>query len=117
MWRGDAVALALKMKPGEYWSLDNVRMKLSNGGYIEGSFSEAAKARKLSVADVDTNHHLQALLQCVLFPTQRTAQADGMIFLTGGRKRGKRTTRIHTSFRTSCSTRLSFNPSLIVPSK
>ncbi len=66
MWRDKAVTLAQQMKPGEYWSLDNVRMKLSNGGYIEGSFSEAAKARKLSVADVDTNHHLQALLQCVL---------------------------------------------------
>ncbi|KAF8261077.1 hypothetical protein EI94DRAFT_837624 [Lactarius quietus] len=63
MWRGEAVALAQQMKPGEYWSLDNVRMKLSNGGYIEGSFSEAAKARKLSVVDVDTNHHLEALLQ------------------------------------------------------
>lgn len=66
MWRDKAVALALQMKPGEYWSLDNVRMKVSNGGYIEGSFSEAAKSRKLSIADVDTNHHLQALLQCVL---------------------------------------------------
>ncbi|KAH9020446.1 hypothetical protein EDB85DRAFT_2095013 [Lactarius pseudohatsudake] len=63
MWRGEAVALAQQMKPGDYWSLDNVRMKVSNGGYIEGSFSEAAKARKLSVTDVDTNHHLQALLQ------------------------------------------------------
>ncbi|KAI9459437.1 hypothetical protein BJY52DRAFT_1148908 [Lactarius psammicola] len=63
MWRGEAVALAQQMKPGEYWSLDNVRMKVSSGGYIEGSFSEAAKARKLSITDVDTNHHLQALLQ------------------------------------------------------
>ncbi|KAI9446168.1 hypothetical protein H4582DRAFT_1904053 [Lactarius indigo] len=63
MWRGEAVTLAQQMKPGEYWSLDNVRMKVSNGGYIEGSFSEADKARKLSIADVDTNHHLQALLQ------------------------------------------------------
>ena len=67
MWRGDAVALAQQMKPGEYWSLDNVRMKHSNGGYIEGSFSEAAKARKLSVTDIDINHHLLALLQCVPF--------------------------------------------------
>ena len=99
MWRGAAVALAQKMKAGEYWFLDNVRMKLSNGGYIEGSFSEAAKARKLSVADVDTNHHLQELLQCVLFPTRGLAWADA---LTGGRKLGKRTMRIHTCFRTSC---------------
>lgn len=65
MWRDKAVTLAQQMNPGEYWSLDNVRMKISNGGYIEGSFSEAAKARKLSTADLDTNPHLQALLQCV----------------------------------------------------
>ena len=120
MWRGEAVELAKKMKPGEYWSLDNVRMKLSNGGYIEGSFSEAVKARKLSVTDVDTNHHLQALLQCVLF---RLGGLLGLTEwslshqLTGGRKRGKRTIRIHTCFPTSCSTRWSSNPSLMVPSK
>ncbi|KAI9511113.1 hypothetical protein F5148DRAFT_1173785 [Russula earlei] len=63
MWRDKAVALAQQMNPGEYWSFDNVRMKVSNGGYIEGSFSEADKARKLSVSEVDTNPHLQALLQ------------------------------------------------------
>ena len=114
MWRGEAVALGQQMNPGEYWLLDNVRMKLSNGGYIEGSFSEAVKARKLSVADIDTNHHLQALLQCVLFPTRRLAWADP---LTGGRKLGKRTMQIRTSFPTGCSAKLSSNPFLIVPSK
>jgi hypothetical protein len=66
MWRDKAVALALLMTPGEYWSLDNVRMKVNTSGYIEGSFSEADKARKLSTADVDTSPHLQALLQYVL---------------------------------------------------
>ena len=114
MWRGEAVALAQQMNPGEYWSLDNVRMKFSKGGYIEGSFSEAAKARKLSVADVDTNHHLQELLQCVLFPSRRLAWADS---LTGGRKLGKRTMPIRTYFPTGCSAKLSSNPFLIVPSK
>jgi hypothetical protein len=64
MWRNKAVALGQQMNSGEYWSLDNVRMKVSSGGYIEGSFSEADKARKLSIADVDTNPHLRALLQC-----------------------------------------------------
>jgi hypothetical protein len=66
MWRDKAVTLGQQMNPGEYWSLDNVRMKVSNGGYIEGSFSEADKARKLSTTDLDINPHLQALLQCVL---------------------------------------------------
>ncbi|KAI0306301.1 hypothetical protein B0F90DRAFT_731930 [Multifurca ochricompacta] len=63
MWRDKAVALAQQMKPGDYWSLDNVRMKVSNGGYVEGSFSEAAKARKLSITEVDTNLYLQSLLK------------------------------------------------------
>jgi hypothetical protein len=66
MWRDKAVTLAQQMDPGEYWSIDNVRMKISNSGQIEGSFSEAHKARKLSTADLDTNPYLQALLQCVL---------------------------------------------------
>lgn len=64
MWRDKAVALGQQMNSGEYWSLDNVRMKVSNAGYIEGSFSEAAKARKLSIADVDASPHLRALFQC-----------------------------------------------------
>ena len=67
MWRDRAVALAQTMTPGEYWALDNVRMKVNTSGYIEGSFSEAEKAQRLSTADVDTNLHLQALLQCVLY--------------------------------------------------
>jgi hypothetical protein len=66
MWRDKAVALAEQMSPGEYWYLYNVRMKVSSGGYIEGSLSEVAKARKLSIADVDANKHLQALLQYAL---------------------------------------------------
>jgi hypothetical protein len=64
MWREKAAALAQQMNPGDYWYLDNVRMKVSNSGYIEGSFSEAVKARKLSTADVDANQHLRALLEC-----------------------------------------------------
>jgi len=65
MWREKAVALAQGMNAGEYWSLDNVRMKVSSGGHMEGSLSEVAKARKLSISDVDTNQYLRALLQCV----------------------------------------------------
>lgn len=63
MWRDEAVYLAQQMKSGEYWSLHNVRMKVSSNGLIEGSFSEAAKAWKLLISDVDSNQHLRALLQ------------------------------------------------------
>jgi hypothetical protein len=63
MWRDEAVSLAQQMNSGEYWSLHNVRMKVSSNGLIEGSFSEAAKACKLSITEVDSNQHLRALLQ------------------------------------------------------
>lgn len=66
MWRDKAVAVAQQMAPGEYWYLDNVRMKVSSSGHIEGSLSEATKARRLSIADVDANQHLRALLQYAL---------------------------------------------------
>ena len=86
MWRDKAVALAQQMKPGDYWSLENVRMKVSNGGNIEGSFSEADKARKLSTADLDINPHLQALLQCVLHQL-RSCLSDNISVLIDRRKK------------------------------
>ena len=103
MWRDKAVTLAQQMNPGEYWSLDNVRMKVSNGGNIEGSFSEAAKARKLLAADLDTNFHFQMLLQCVLHQPGPCLLMIFLSWLTGGRNRGRRTTIILTCFRTSFS--------------
>jgi hypothetical protein len=105
MWRDKAVALAEQMNPGEYWSLDNVRMKISTGGYIEGSFSKAEKARKLSIADVDTSPYLQALLQCVTSSTRALAYLIIFISWSGGRKCGRKTTRILTRSHTSCSTK------------
>jgi hypothetical protein len=105
MWRDKAVALAQTMTPGEYWTLDNVRMKVNNSGYIEGSFSEAEKAQRLSTADVDTNPHLQALLQCVTFSLALANLVISISWLTGGRKFGRRTTRILTCFPTSYSTK------------
>lgn len=103
MWRDKAVTLAQRMNPGEYWSLDNVRMKVSNGGYIEGSFSEAAKARKLSTEDLDINPHLQALLRCVFINSGFTYLIIRLSFLTGGKNCGRRMTLILTCFRTNYS--------------
>ncbi|KAI0064530.1 hypothetical protein BV25DRAFT_1914244 [Artomyces pyxidatus] len=62
MWR-EARELGPKMKPGEVWSLKNVRLKLSPSGYVEGAFSEAWKASKLSLDQADRNPFLQGLLE------------------------------------------------------
>jgi hypothetical protein len=118
MWRDAAVVLAQQMNPGEYWLLYNVRMKVSGNGYIEGSFSEAAKAKKLSTADVDSNQHFRALLQFVFFtkPWPHFFQADSLR-LTGGRKHGKRRTRLPMCFHISCSVKHRFSLFLTVPSR
>ncbi|KAI0263356.1 hypothetical protein BC834DRAFT_309854 [Gloeopeniophorella convolvens] len=63
MWRAKAAALGARMRPGEIWALDNVRMKVSREGYFEGSFSEADKARRVREDEADVNVHLRALLE------------------------------------------------------
>ncbi|KAI0064529.1 hypothetical protein BV25DRAFT_245903 [Artomyces pyxidatus] len=62
MWR-EACKLGPKMVPGEIWSLKNVRLKPNPFGYVEGSFSEAWKASKLSLDQADRNPFLRGLLE------------------------------------------------------
>jgi hypothetical protein len=66
MWP-PADELAKRMLPGEYYSICNNRIKNSKGGFLEGSFSESRKARKLDETDAESNSHLRSLLQCVDF--------------------------------------------------
>jgi len=54
---------ATSMTQGEFYSIRNNRMKVSNGGYVEASFSEVHKLRKLDETDTENEPHLQALLQ------------------------------------------------------
>jgi hypothetical protein len=64
MWP-PANELAKTMVAGEYYSIRNTRMKVSDGGYVEGTFSEVEKARKLDEMQAEYELNLQALLQCV----------------------------------------------------
>jgi hypothetical protein len=56
---------AKTMQPGEIYSFCNMRMKVSTGGYIEGSFTEAHKLRRLDLNEAGSEPHLQALLKYV----------------------------------------------------
>ncbi|KAL0946513.1 hypothetical protein HGRIS_012729 [Hohenbuehelia grisea] len=59
MWDA-AMDMAKTMEPG-YYTLNNVRMKISKGGYYEAKLFEAHKIRRL---DQDSrNMHLEALLE------------------------------------------------------
>jgi hypothetical protein len=64
MWP-PANVLAKTMIPGEYYTFRNNRLKVSRSGYVEGTFSECEKARKLDENDSESIPVLRNLLQCV----------------------------------------------------
>jgi hypothetical protein len=55
--------LSTKMNPGQLWLFVNVRMRNSNGGYVEGKLVEAKKQSQLVEDDADNHPHLRALLE------------------------------------------------------
>ena len=72
MW-DTASQLGQTMEPGEYWFLRNARMKISDGGYLEGTMQLAEKVQKLNENDLTRDPHLEALLESVFshFANQR----------------------------------------------
>ena len=55
---------AAKMEVGSYYSLRNVRMRVSNGGFVEGKLVEAGgKIRKLDADELESEEHLVQLLK------------------------------------------------------
>ncbi|KZP21160.1 hypothetical protein FIBSPDRAFT_519794 [Athelia psychrophila] len=62
MW-DSASALGQTMETGEYWFLRNCKMKVSRGGYLEGTMQEARGVVKLEESESDHHPHLAALLQ------------------------------------------------------
>jgi hypothetical protein len=44
---------AKEMQPGEYYFMGNNRMKVSRGGYVEGTVSEIDKIRKIGEEEDD----------------------------------------------------------------
>ncbi|KZT09597.1 uncharacterized protein LAESUDRAFT_512246 [Laetiporus sulphureus 93-53] len=59
----EAAEYGPKFKPGEFWFFGNSRMKVSEGGYVEATFSAVQKMRKLDEDELDTEPHLEALLK------------------------------------------------------
>ncbi|KAH9952071.1 hypothetical protein B0H21DRAFT_12289 [Amylocystis lapponica] len=62
MW-GDAAELGPKMKPGEYYFMGNSRMKIGEGGDLEGTISEVQKIRKMDEDMLEGEPHFEALLR------------------------------------------------------
>lgn len=62
MWY-QAATLAQSMQRGQYWFIGNVRMKMSTGGFLEGTFSETQKAERLDEDQADQRPTLKALLE------------------------------------------------------
>lgn len=62
MWDEAAQIAEATMKPGEYYSIKNARMRLNNSGYLEGKVSEG-KITQLDENDVESDIHLKALLK------------------------------------------------------
>ena len=55
--------VAADMKPGDYYSLRNMRLKVASGGYLEGRIQEANKLIKLDEDDLENQPHLTELLK------------------------------------------------------
>ncbi|PSR77622.1 hypothetical protein PHLCEN_2v7812 [Hermanssonia centrifuga] len=62
MWL-EAAPMGAEMKPGDFIEINNIRMKSSSGGYLEATFSEGRKMRKLDADELEKEPHLEALLQ------------------------------------------------------
>ncbi|KAJ3555854.1 hypothetical protein NM688_g2350 [Phlebia brevispora] len=61
MW--DAAGdVAANMQPGEFYSIRNMRMKLSNGGYWEGKAVQGHKIRRLDDDELESEPNLRDLL-------------------------------------------------------
>ena len=54
------------MQVGEYYSIRNIRLKRSSGGYLEGRMQEANKIQKLDEDELESQPHLVELLKYVL---------------------------------------------------
>lgn len=64
MW-DDAAEVARTMREGEYYHIKNARMRANPNGYLEGKVAQS-KIVRLEETDVETNIHLQSLLESVI---------------------------------------------------
>ncbi|PPQ86888.1 hypothetical protein CVT25_012607 [Psilocybe cyanescens] len=62
LWDEAARVAEVIMKPGEYYKINNARMKINNSGYMEGKVKEG-KITQLEEDDAESDTHLKALLR------------------------------------------------------
>lgn len=77
-----------EIQPHEYYEINNVRMKVSAGGYWEGTFSEVRKMRKLDEDELEQEPHLADLL--VYVHLVRRERIHDPNCLTDERRNGKK---------------------------
>ena len=65
MWDSAAEA-AQEMRPHEFYTLSNVRMRVNPSGHYEAKFVEGRKVKRLDEDELEAQPHLAALLECVL---------------------------------------------------
>ncbi|CDO73630.1 hypothetical protein BN946_scf185014.g100 [Trametes cinnabarina] len=62
MWDSSA-EVGQTMQPGEYYSIRNLRTKISGGGYLEGKMQEGEKIARLDEDQLENQPHLAELLK------------------------------------------------------
>jgi hypothetical protein len=65
MWEDAATFARESMKPGEYYFLNNVKMKIGRAGYVEGTMTYPEKNRKLLEEDAERSPHWRELLRYI----------------------------------------------------
>ena len=64
LWES-STALGPTMQAGEFYSIRNIKLRVSGGGYAEGKMVEAEKITKLNEDDLENQPRLAALLKYV----------------------------------------------------
>ena len=85
MWL-EANNFARNMLPGQFYSMRNLRMFLSNGGQVEGSFQEVQKLHQLTEEEDIEDEKFQALLQCVSLSLYGVSPLLDVMTFSGVRK-------------------------------
>ena len=62
LWDSSA-EVAANMRSGEYYSIRNMKMRISGGGYWEAKSNDGRKIRKLDDDELENEPELQALLR------------------------------------------------------
>ncbi|EJF66176.1 hypothetical protein DICSQDRAFT_132309 [Dichomitus squalens LYAD-421 SS1] len=77
MWDSSA-QVAVTMRPGEYYSMRNMRLRVSGGGYLEGKMQEGDKIKKLDEDVLENQPHLIELLKRKQEWEARAGTVDGI---------------------------------------